>query len=73
MSAKRVVDSKRQLSYNRYIMKLQTLKQSIQHTQPAGMSAYWSIACAPVMFSNSNTNLDRGTEIKSRVREGWDD
>ena len=54
-------------------MKLQTLKQSIQHTQPAGMSAYWSIACAPVMFSNSNTNLDRGTEIKSRVREGWDD
>ena len=40
---------------------------SIQPIQ--GMSAYWSVECAPAKF-NSN---DRGTEIKSRVREGWDD
>ena len=49
-------------------MKLQNFKQSIQHTLPAGMSAYWSVNCAPVMFSNPS-NLDRGTEIRSRVRE----
>ena len=65
-----VVDDKWRLSYNRYIMKLQNFKQSIQHTLPAGMSAYWSVNCSP-LFSLSN--LDRGTEIKSRVREGWDD
>lgn len=50
-------------------MKLQNFKQSIQHTQPAGMSAYWSVECAPAKF-NSN---DRGTEIKIRVLEGYDD
>lgn len=59
-----VVDSKRSISYNRYIMKLQNFKQSVQHTQPAGMSAYWSVNCAPAMF---NSNSDRGTEIRSRV------
>jgi len=64
-----VVDNKKRLSYNRYIMKLQNFNQSIQHTLPAGMSAYWSVECAPAKF-NSN---DRGTEIMSRVREGWDD
>ena len=51
-------------------MKLQTLKQSIQHTLPAGMSAYWSVNCAPAMF---NGNSDRSTEIKSRFHEGYDD
>jgi len=45
-------------------MKLQNFKQSVQHTQPAGMSAYWSVNCAPAMF---NSNSDRGTEIRSRV------
>jgi hypothetical protein len=64
-----VVDSKRELSYNRYIMKLQNFKQSIQHTVQTGVTAYWSVNCVPAMF-NSN---DRGTEISSRVREGWDD
>ena len=64
-----MVDSKKRLRYNRYIMKLQNFNQSAQHTLPAGMSAYWSVTCAPAKF-NSN---DRGTEIKSRVREGWDD
>jgi hypothetical protein len=67
-----VVDNKKPLSYNRYIMKLQNSKQSMQHTVQAVMSAYWSVNCAPAMFSNPS-NLDRGTEIKSRVREGWDD
>lgn len=49
-------------------MKLQNFNQSIQHTLPAGMSAYWSVACAPAKF-NSN---DRGTEIKIRVLEDLD-
>lgn len=41
-----------------------TTKQPVQ-----GGTAYWSVECAPAKF-NSN---DRGTEIMSRVREGWDD
>lgn len=65
-----MVDNKKPLSYNRHIMKLQNYKQSVQHTLPAGMSAYWSVICAPVF---NNSNLDRGTEIRTRVREGWDD
>ena len=49
---------------------MNTFNHSITNKQPQlGMSAYWSVACAPAKF-NSN---DRGTEIKSRVREGWDD
>ena len=67
-----MVDSKKRLSYNRYIMKLQNSKQSIQHAVQAGVTAYWSVNCAPAGF-NSTNNLDRGTEIMSRVREGWDD
>lgn len=53
-------------------MKLQNSKQSIQHAVQAGVTAYWSVNCAPAGF-NSTNNLDRGTEIMSRVREGWDD
>jgi len=67
-----VVDSKSSISYNRYIMKLQNSKQSIQHTVQTGVSAYWSVNCAPAMFSNPS-NLDRGTEIRIGVHEGYDD
>ena len=66
-----MVDSKKRLSYNRYIMKLQNFKQSIQHTVQAGVTAYWSVNCAPAMF-NSSSN-DRGTEIRIGVHEGYDD
>lgn len=59
-----MVDSKKQLSYNRYIMKLQNFKQSIQHTVQAGVTAYWSVNCAPAF---NMSNLDRGTEIRIRV------
>lgn len=54
-------------------MKLQNFKQSIQHTVQAVMSAYWSVNCAPAGFNSTSNYLDRGTEIRSRVREGWDE
>ena len=66
-----MVDNKKRLSYNRYIMKLQNFNQSIKHTVQAAMPAYWSVNCAPAGF-NSLSN-DRGTEIRTRVQEGWDD
>ena len=48
-------------------MTLRTCKH-LSSTQPTlGGLAYWSVS-APMFNSN-----DRGTEIKSRVREGWDD
>ena len=52
-------------------MKLQNFNQSIKHTVQAAMPAYWSVNCAPAGF-NSLSN-DRGTEIRTRVQEGWDD
>ena len=45
-------------------MKLQNFKQSIQHTVQAGVTAYWSVNCAPAF---NMSNLDRGTEIRIRV------
>ena len=46
------------------------IKHSTQITQPTlGGTTYWLMDCAPAFNLNS---LDRGTEIKSRVREGWD-
>jgi hypothetical protein len=51
----------------------QIIKHSIQHTQlTPGSLAYWSnCGFAPAFNMNS---LGRSTvEIRSRVREGWDD
>ena len=47
-------------------MMIKNIKHS-QTIQPQmGGLAYWSVSANP-MFSN-----DRGAEIRSRVREGWD-
>ena len=45
------------------------INHSIQQMSSLGLAAYWSNACLPVL----NSKFDRGTEIRSRVREGWDD